>query len=103
MVRVVLISVILGLAACQNNERDAAVNRLFSTAKPTFDELYEEKTEKPPESFGAIQKCGEGTDRGVRVCVPYYRCDGTTNTVIPDSEKPDEHKATDGAGIIDVR
>ncbi|CAH0559487.1 unnamed protein product [Brassicogethes aeneus] len=97
--RAAIVLCALALASCQNdNERDAAVNKLFTSATPrqAFDDVYEEVTKKPTESIGAIEKCGEGADKDVHLCVPYYQCDGTTQTIIQDGSR-------DGFKVIDVR
>lgn len=59
---------------------------------------YEEVPSPKPTGFGALEKCGEGSSAGKFLCVPYYRCDGTTNTIIED-ESPN----IGGVGLLDIR
>nr|XP_023026971.1 serine protease 44-like [Leptinotarsa decemlineata] len=57
---------------------------------------FEEVTTKSGGSLGALQRCGEGSDQGVHICVSYHMCDGKTKTVVQTG-------VTDGFGIIDIR
>lgn len=93
----------------QADDLDGDIDKLFGggdgdsskpvTKKPDlFGGGYEEITQKPLEGFGAQDRCGEGEDKGIHLCVPYYKCDGDTNTIIPG-----EDENTDGAGLIDIR
>lgn len=90
------------LVATQNVDDDTkkAVDNIFSQtdsrkAIDPFLEL-EEVTKKPGESLGAIERCGEGSDKGVHACVAYYMCDGKTKTIVQTG-------VTDGFGLIDIR
>ncbi|EEZ99182.2 serine protease H3 [Tribolium castaneum] len=49
--------------------------------------------------FGAQEKCGEGSKVHFK-CVPYHRCDGNTNTIIPEEEDTDTN---DYSLLIDIR
>ncbi|XP_022909531.2 phenoloxidase-activating factor 2-like [Onthophagus taurus] len=51
-------------------------------------------------ALSALERCGDGSMRGLKVCVPYHRCDSETGTVIAEP-KPEVN--TDGVGLIDVR
>lgn len=78
-------------------ELEAAIRDIFTTPSTSFlSDFGEVVTQKPAESFGAVERCGEGADAGVHACVPYYNCDGTTRTIIQTG-------STDGFGIIDIR
>ncbi|KAJ8961443.1 hypothetical protein NQ318_014691 [Aromia moschata] len=57
---------------------------------------YEEVTSTTEGSRGYVAPCGEGDDRGKRLCVPYYQCDGRTKTIVQTG-------VTDGFGVIDIR
>lgn len=76
---------------------DAAILDIFtSPATPTFLDGYEEVTKKNDGGFGAITRCGQGSDKGVHLCVQYFQCDGISKTIITTG-------STDGYGIIDIR
>ncbi len=40
-----------------------------------FLEMYEEVTQAPLVSFGALPRCGEGNETNRFLCVPYYNCE----------------------------
>lgn len=63
---------------------------------------YEVVTTPTVGSFGASEKCGEGSKINYE-CVPYHRCDGSTNTIKPEKEKTDESDYTDYSLLIDIR
>ncbi|CAH1175582.1 unnamed protein product [Phaedon cochleariae] len=67
-----------------------------STRNGEFLPGFEEVTRPTGGSLGAIERCGEGSDQGVHICVSYYMCDGKTKTVVQTG-------VTDGFGIIDIR
>jgi len=79
----------------QNNFEDN-LKDIFGSSTRSFLDDYDEVTKKPLADISAIQKCGEGSDQGVHVCVPYYNCDGQTRTIIQTGK-------TDGFGLIDIR
>lgn len=58
----------------------------------------EEVTSPKPTGLSAVDKCGEGADEGVHICVRYYNCDADTNTVINITTAN-----TNGVGLIDIR
>lgn len=72
---------------------------LFGNApiKDPFARL-EEVTSPKPTGLSALDKCGEGADEGVHICVEYFNCDGDTNTVININTTN-----TNGVGLIDIR
>lgn len=92
---VLILTVNVALVCSQNNEQEA-INNIFTTSGFPAIDGYEEVTQKPQGSLGAIEKCGEGSTKGVNICVPYYMCDGKTNTVVQTGK-------TDGFGIISIR
>lgn len=49
-------------------------------------------------TYQAIDKCGEGMNKGVNLCVPYYNCDPDTRNIITETVEN-----TDGFGLIDIR
>ena len=67
----------------------------LSGAYDFFDNYVEVPT-PPPESVGAIPKCGEGVQKGRYLCVPYYNCDPLTNTVV-------DYPEVDGSAIKEPR
>lgn len=88
------------LVAAQNVDDDtkSAVNTLFANNSRGFDPFLdlEEVTQKPGESIGALENCGEGSDANVHACVAYYMCDGKTKKIVQTG-------VTDGFGLIDIR
>lgn len=92
----VLLTITINYVNCQDDVQAAISDIFTSPSTPSFWEGYEEVTKKPDGGFGAITKCGEGKDKGVHMCVPYYLCDGNTKTIISTGN-------TDGFGIIDIR
>ncbi|KAJ8983011.1 hypothetical protein NQ317_014308 [Molorchus minor] len=87
--------VVVGFGGCQDLNQDtlADIDRIFTQA-PLLEGLEEVPT-TPPESKGYVPSCGEGEDRGKRLCVPYFQCDGTTKTVVQTG-------VVDGFGLIDI-
>lgn len=81
---------------CQDDLVKDAIADIFTSPKTSILDGYEEVTKKPNEGFGALTKCGEGSDKGLHLCVPYYNCDAETKTIITKGP-------TDGFGIIDIR
>lgn len=76
-----------------------AVDQVFGGGSQNSDIFGQYEVISEPTSGGelsAIDRCGEGRNRGVNICVPYYNCDGATNFVKVES-------STDGFGIIDIR
>ncbi|CAG9853718.1 unnamed protein product [Phyllotreta striolata] len=109
----VIVSVALALCVrCQeevDDETKKKIDELFpqgntSNSNPTrtgadggdFFSNMEEVNPVTLSSYGAAEKCGEGSTRGLRMCVNYHMCDGKTNTIIQSG-------VTDGFGIIDIR
>lgn len=97
ILKCILLFVTLVASQNVNNDTRNAVDNIFSKDKiiDPFTDL-EEVTEKPSESIGALEKCGEGSDAGVHACVVYHMCDGRTNKIVQTG-------VTDGFGIIDIR
>lgn len=82
-----------------DNDTKNAVDQVFSkNGKTVFDPFVDlvEVTTKPSESLGALEKCGEGSDKGKHACVAYYMCDGKTKEIVQTG-------VTDGFGLIDIR
>jgi len=79
-----------------NDELQKAIADIFTTPNTDFLNEYEVVTTPKSTGFGALDKCGEGKDKGVHMCVPYYNCDGETKTIISSTEY-------DGTGLIDIR
>lgn len=81
---------IYGVSTQEN--REDLIRTIFNTTD--FLDNYEEVTQPPLKSIGALKKCGQ-TDQKF-VCVPYYNCNPDTNTV---EENPD----LDGTNKINIR
>lgn len=82
-----------------DKDTQKAVDEVFSKNGRTVIDPFlnlEEVTKAPPESIGALEKCGEGSDKDKHACVAYYMCDGTTKEIVQTG-------VTDGFGIIDIR
>lgn len=90
LIQLSLLFLVRGQISRPNNSVIQAVNDIFNA---TF---YEEVTQGPLRSYGALKKCGENERQGQDVCVPYYNCDPTANTVIQTGE-------FDGFDVIDIR
>lgn len=73
-----------------------AIESIFTTKSSDFFGDFEEVTSPKSIGFGATEKCGEGSDKGVHMCVPYYNCDVKTKTIISSEDY-------DGSGLIDIR
>ncbi|RZC40173.1 tryptase alpha/beta-1-like [Asbolus verrucosus] len=83
---------------CAQQDPEDAINNIFSN-NGTFDDFlrnYEEVTQPPLKSLAALTKCGEGDQKDRFVCVPYYNCDPSTNTV-------QANPAIDGTNKINIR
>lgn len=91
--------VLINYGRGQSDDDTAAILDIFtspSTPTSSFLDGYEEVTKKNDGGFGAITRCGQGTDVGKHLCVQYYNCDGQTKTIITSG-------SNDGYGIIDIR
>ncbi|KAL1505942.1 hypothetical protein ABEB36_005387 [Hypothenemus hampei] len=86
----------LSLTEAQDDNLNRLVSEFFSenATQDPFQHL-EEVTSSKPSGFGAIEKCGQGSDQGVHICVPYYDCDSVTKMVV--------HSRSSGFGTIDIR
>ncbi|XP_048516670.1 phenoloxidase-activating factor 2 isoform X1 [Dendroctonus ponderosae] len=92
-----IISLIVALVGAQPVDDASLIGDLFPTEKSDdFMKNYVEVTTPKGQSYGALEKCGEGSSEGVNICVPYHLCDGVTKTVIEDG-------STNGFGLIDIR
>lgn len=93
-----LIGITLVGTYAQVDEYEKAIAELFTTPNTDFLTQYLEvtTTERNRGDIGALERCGQGKDEGVHLCVPYYNCDAETKTIIPSEEY-------DGTGLIDIR
>lgn len=83
----------------QDTEQQNLIDQVFDISNNTFGNLYEEVTENPPESLGALTRCGEGEDEGVHRCVRYTMCHPKTKEILTDNDA----REVDGFGVIDIR
>lgn len=87
----------MALVDTQPVDDAALIGELFPAEKTDdFMKNYVEVTTPKGQSYGALEKCGEGSSEGVKICIPYHQCDGVTKTVIEDG-------TTNGFGLIDIR
>ncbi|RZC40172.1 Trypsin domain containing protein [Asbolus verrucosus] len=82
--RIILIATLISLAFA-NERRD---DDFFSN--------FEEVTSPPPESLGAVPKCGEEEQKDKFMCVPYFNCDPSSNTIV-------DNPIVDGSNTIRPR
>lgn len=88
---------ILLLSICLFNQQITGQDSQLANPNSNFWDQYEVvSTQRTSGSLSALDRCGEGKNKGVNICVPYYNCDGVTNFIKVDS-------ATDGFGLIDIR
>lgn len=66
----------------------ASAQRKPSRGCSSFEDCYDEVTKPPQKGFGAIQKCGEGSDEGVHRCVKYHECDPADNMANELDDQP---------------
>lgn len=90
-----LISMIFG----QEKNGQELINQVFRGSNNTFEELFEEITDKSPRGFGALTRCGEAEDEGVHRCVHYTKCHPKTREILSDNDA----REVDGFGILDIR
>lgn len=92
---------ILNTANSQISQQDQKLAEDVFGSAPTFQDPFarlEEVTSPKPTGLSALEKCGEGSDEGVHICVEYFNCDGNTNTVINNNTTNNN-----GFGLIDIR
>lgn len=92
---------ILNTANGQISQQDQKLAEDVFGSAPTIEDPFAklvEVTSPKPTGLSALEKCGEGSDEGVHICVEYYKCDGITDTVININTTN-----TDGVGLIDIR
>ncbi|KAG5865273.1 hypothetical protein JTB14_030288 [Gonioctena quinquepunctata] len=100
----IILSLALSLVSGQDDDIRRAVGEVFTgnngNQNNNFGDIsipgYEEVTKSPDGSIGALQKCGEGSDQNVHLCVSYHMCDSKTKTIVQTG-------VTDGFGIINIR
>lgn len=92
-----ILCLIIGAVVVAQDDLSQVIGEIYGPSNKTerFPNLVEVTTPKLG-SIGALEKCGEGSDQGIHVCVPYFQCDPKTNTIKQDG-------TTDGFGRIDVR
>lgn len=78
-------------------QQNSITDNLFGGRNSSLLKKFEIVTKAPLQSLGAFVNCGEGADRGVHRCVPYYDCD-PINNIINELEAPQN-----GSGLIDIR
>lgn len=86
MKQVILCSLQLLLLTSAQDDVNDAINKIFNSNSSDFLSNYEEVTPPPLKDFGALEKCGQGSQLNRFVCVPYYNCNPKTNTVQKNSE-----------------
>lgn len=81
------------------DDLEKAISDIYGDSKNVSRNPFEnlvEVTSPPPGSITALERCGEGSDEGIHMCVEYFRCDGVTKMIIKEGR-------TDGFGLIDIR
>lgn len=89
--KVFLIFIFAGFVFAQDND----IKNIIANSG-SFLDGYELVTQAPLKSIEVLPKCGEGVLKNKFVCVPYYNCDPSTNTVT-------SNPAIDGSTRINIR
>lgn len=90
-----------------DNDTKAALEDLFPSSNTTATDttcstgicipgLVPIETSTSSSSRGYLEKCGEGSQKGKRMCVNYEYCNPVTNTIV-------QNGLTAGFGVINIR
>ncbi|XP_017776715.1 PREDICTED: proclotting enzyme-like [Nicrophorus vespilloides] len=83
MQKVLMLCSFVALVYGQEEDIGKAINNVFTKSpRNVWQFLSSEQPDRNIESLGAFDRCGEGKDKGVHACVPYYNCDARTYTII---------------------